>query len=559
MGTSHLPVHDIRSRTPESSAVKFARSQLEEKRSHSASGLEEAGSVEEDSFAQNANPPCEGEELEKGTQVSVETKQAIDDTAAPGDMPNMVQKLPAVASPPTTGGASANKEQNQQSELQMSNDASYDNLEKAVVDASTPPKSNPKFSPKIPAPDRTYDQMESAALQASSPPRSAQKPADTMVQDDPIAALDELEDAVEKINAEVPEIQASPEKKPKKAAPVVRTTKASQARISLAHGPKDNRRTSAIGKPRQSLATSQNAGQRVSSTSSIKSEQPGPNGDARAKRESIIPHSKPRPMSMQFKPPPPPARSTKAPTTSTFQLPGEAVAAKLKAAKEARMQKDAEDHKKKSFKARPAPSMGKTPTVRQTSTSKARESLMNGKPLASSVGPKRPASVATFRPTTSIKPAASAKPAVSSKTAAISRSSTSRVSAAQSRPKTGLAHSARPSSVMGTLTNQPRPRTSLTPKPNPPGTTSSRPSFSSAQTSGTAKAKVVFARTGVAKPSAEKEKREREEAAKKARADAAERSRLLSREWAEKQRAKKAGATAEAKELTAEIPTLEAS
>ncbi|CAD0096579.1 unnamed protein product, partial [Aureobasidium vineae] len=55
-----------------------------------------------------------------------------------------------------------------------------------------------------------------------------------------------------------------------------------------------------------------------------------------------IPHSKPRPMSMSFPTPPPPPKSSKAPTQSTFQLPGEAIAAKLKADKKARLQRQAE-------------------------------------------------------------------------------------------------------------------------------------------------------------------------------------------------------------------------
>ena len=57
---------------------------------------------------------------------------------------------------------------------------------------------------------------------------------------------------------------------------------------------------------------------------------------------ATIPHSKPRPMSMSFPTPPPPPKSAKTATQSTFQLPGEAIAAKLKADKEARLQRQAE-------------------------------------------------------------------------------------------------------------------------------------------------------------------------------------------------------------------------
>lgn len=79
-----------------------------------------------------------------------------------------------------------------------------------------------------------------------------------------------------------------------------------------------------------------------------------------------------------------------------------------------------------------------------------------------------------------------------------------------------------------------RPRTSLAPKPNPPAAPA-RPTFQAG------KGKEVFQRAAQAKTTAEQQKREKEEAAKQARAAASERSRQLSREWAEKQKMKKSG------------------
>lgn len=49
----------------------------------------------------------------------------------------------------------------------------------------------------------------------------------------------------------------------------------------------------------------------------------------------------------------------------------------------------------------------------------------------------------------------------------------------------------------------------------------------------------MYARFGAARDAAENEKREKEAAARSARAAAAERGRAASREWAEKQRVKK--------------------
>ncbi|KAF7192986.1 hypothetical protein HII31_05677 [Pseudocercospora fuligena] len=435
----------------------------------------------------------------------------------------------------------------------------YDQLEKAVVDASTPPRSERVNIPVIPVPDPTYDELEAAALSASTPPQIIAKPT-SPAPTDAISAMDALEDEVERINSEVPEVQTSPEKpKTRKVTPVVRTTKASQARISLAHGPKDAAKVPALGRPRQSSARqsiaqsqlSQSTAKRVTSTSSARSNPGSHDEDINVEKKEVnIPHSKPRPMSLQFPTPPPPPKSTKAPTKSTFQLPGEAIAAKLKAAKEARMQKEAEESTaKKTFKARPAPSFTKRPPppVRQTSTSKARESIMNGQPVATTSS-KRPHSVATTRLAMNKAPITTKKPDVPAKVAPKLTSSTNTSSSSKTRPVSGVPPKAakslsvtkRPSTVMGTLD---KPRTSLAPKPNPPATAQ--------KTNGTAKGKEVFNRVAQAKSNAEKEKREKEEAAKKARAAAAERGRQASRDWAEKQRLKKLGLKPETKPAAA--------
>ena len=284
------------------------------------------------------------------------------------------------------------------------------------------------------------------------------------------------------------------------------------------------------------MSVSQSGSRRVTSVSSEKSL--GDSTEAPEKKEAVIPHSKPRPMSMNFPVPKAPPKSTKAPTTSTFQLPGEAVVAKLKAAKEARLAREAEDAKKKAFKARPAPTSAKAPAVRQTSTSKARESLMGGKPPTTSAlaaSHRRASSVAASRPSTGGKPGTS-KPASSSST---KPPTSNRLSTAPAgAPKV----SKRPSTAMASLTNKTAPRASIA--HTGPTTFSGRPLSTAAPPkagSGTTKGKEVFNRTAQSKAAADKEKKEKEEAAKRARAEAAERSRQMSREWAEKQRAKKAG------------------
>ncbi len=64
-------------------------------------------------------------------------------------------------------------------------------------------------------------------------------------------------------------------------------------------------------------------------------------------------------------------------------------------------------------------------------------------------------------------------------------------------------------------------------------------SATTARTGKMAKGKEVFSRGKLAEEELQKQKRDKEAAAKKARAEAAERGRLASREWAEKQRVRK--------------------
>jgi hypothetical protein len=359
---------------------------------------------------------------------------------------------------------------------------------------------------------------------------------------DSIEALDAMDEAVEKVNLGIANAN-SPEKKPSpkavndkerpkktKPAPVVRLTKAAAARLSMAQtGNKDNSSSSSNVRPRPSTVPGRtnNVRQSVAPAATTK---PLP----KPKTETVIPHSKPRPVSLSFPTPPPAAKSSKAPTKSSFQLPGEAVAAKLKAAREERLKREAAaaaskssakasiDEKKPAFKARPVPStLKKTPSVRHTAASRARESMMTGdpapKPAASSstTGLKRSNTVGSTRPRPSMAPPTSTKPSQPTQLTVQKR--------------------ARPSSVLVTSGEI------AAAAPRQPSSSASRPSIAPAarSTSATSKGKEVYARFSAARNAAENEKKEKEDAARKARAAAAERGRAASREWAEKQKVKK--------------------
>nr|POE82246.1 hypothetical protein CFP56_67010 [Quercus suber] len=432
----------------------------------------------------------------------------------PSAMPNVISKLRDDA---VGQRSTSNKENMEPTETSPPTSPSFpveshgiDQVELPVQDTSP----NTEEVSRTPASRPTYDALETAAVKAATP-SSTPRRTSTLSASNAIDAMDALEDAVDKVNAELPDASVISQglKTKKKEAPVVRMTKGAQARISLAHGAAKT--TPSWGPPRQStLARSQGVKDAASSaklsgsTSSDKSDV----GGSREKKEVVIPHSKPRPMSVSFPPPKPLAKSSKPPTKSTFQLPGEVVAAKLKAAREERAEK--ETVMKRTFKARPAPVPSKVaPVVRETNSSKFRQSLMNPKTVQP-IGHRRANSVAPPQP----HPVAKVTPATST---------SNRLDSSH------LKVNKRPSTAMGNVGMARTP------------SRSSEMASSTAQrvpVKGTSKGKEVFNRAAAAKEALEKEKREKEEATKKARAAAAERSRQASREWAKKQEMKKTGA-----------------
>ena len=131
----------------------------------------------------------------------------------------------------------------------------------------------------------------------------------------------------------------------KKKASVTANSTAKRRPVSVAAPPK---RASSVG----SQTSSGTAPRRVASVSSQASD-----AASTASTAVVIPHSKPRPITMAFPPPPPPTKSSKPPTKSNFELPGEVFARKIAAQKEERRKRmEEEEKRRREFKARPAPS-----------------------------------------------------------------------------------------------------------------------------------------------------------------------------------------------------------
>jgi hypothetical protein len=205
----------------------------------------------------------------------------------------------------------------------------------------------------------------------------------------------------------------------------------------------------------------------------------------------------------------PKIKSTKPPTKPTFELPGEAVSRRKREAHEARLKaQEEEERKRREFKARPVRKSVLPSTVpRDTVASRGRQSKVGLENIEDGSLPvsKRGSTVGVHR-------------------LSILQLNMANISAPRA----------------------PGPPVPLVRKPS---TASSGPSVSGLAIQRTVsahevqaqrqRAKEIYNRDAKFAEDVEREKREREAAAKKSREEAAERGRQASREWAEKQRAKK--------------------
>lgn len=216
-----------------------------------------------------------------------------------------------------------------------------------------------------------------------------------------------------------------------------------------------------------------------------------------------------------------PIKSTKPLTHPTFELPGEAVARKLKEQRENRLKQQETDAEsiRKVFKARPVRA-SQAPVQKSNATSKARMSLARKSTESENIRNR----VSDIRP-------ASKRPASVPLGDANRRLSTLSVAKRTHAPVAD--------------------RSARTTRGPSLAATSSRLSISVATRRVTRngngahqsiRGREVFERNKTATEELERLRKEKEEAAKKARVEAAERGRLASRQWAEKQKARKISA-----------------
>ncbi len=415
-------------------------------------------------------------------------------------------------------------------------------------------ETEPQGEDKVANQNMTSDQEGS-----SSPPNV------TTRLEDSIDAIDALEDAIEQVDREMPSLPilgtsdaAHKSSTPSKvsAATSGKIAKAPAAKPSVAkrqvkvgenNGVRKGSSIKPVIKPKEAAPAQKPVPQRSQSTrkpsnaptsTAQKAEEPK-SGRATSNAVDYL-AMKRRPISVSLARPPTPPKPRKPSTTPTFQLPGEAIAAKAKALREERLKQEAEAQAaKRQFKARAVPKSsapGAAIVVKATAASRARESLMKGIQ-------EEPAKEQQLAKPDQSKRMSSAISAIDRRrmSAAITHKRASSVSvhpAAKATQPGGPGSKRTPS--VSTLTSRPVSMGSPKPGSNTGSVTKSTVPLTDAATQRN-KGREVFNRDRIEKQEREQERKQKEEAAKKARAEAAVRGRQASREWAERQKQKSMG------------------
>ena len=354
--------------------------------------------------------------------------------------------------------------------------------------------------------------------------------------EDSVEAIDALEEEIEKVGGLIPAGAngSSSHDKPKKQAKPQSTTIESKSSGRLktvrsdAHQKAvEARRQSTFVKPPESKPSSVASVKRarLSRGAALSSHTASEATGLTDRKGPAASHAVPKKrISSVHKAPFQPTKSTKPPTRPNFELPGEAIARKLKEQREERSKcEEDEAAKPRVFKARPV-RQSHAPAVKLTATTKARLSMAKGERLDNSKPAARPTSMATASPNKRLSTLSVPKRS----TPPIARRSTPPFANGAARlirgPSLNASTTIRAPSALGA---------------NRPAPTAEESALQKL------KGKEVFGRTRAEIADREKAKKEKEDAARKARADAAERGRIASRAWAEKQKAKKLEAVKE--------------
>ena len=351
--------------------------------------------------------------------------------------------------------------------------------------------------------------------------------------EDSVEALDALEEEIEKVGGLIPKSTtvASPVK-PEKQIKTMRKAVESKFNGSLRMkktntaaakaGPIEPtvRVRSIVSRPSMQPPTAKKASRPSGAATESKN-------DAASKKPMATPTTAPQEsqkahkrISSIHKAPFQPEKSTKPPTRATFELPGEAVSRRLKEQREERSKRE-EEEKSKQQVSKPRPvRRSEAPEVKLTATARARLSMAKGETIKPS----------SSKPDVS-KPRVSARP--SSVAPAASNKRLSSLSVAKRnpipQPATSSAGATRAPSLNASSTTR---KASM---PSAPRAAPTAKDLAHQKVKG----KEVFGRPKFEIQERENAKKEKEAAARKARAEASERGRAASRAWAEQQKLRK--------------------
>lgn len=264
---------------------------------------------------------------------------------------------------------------------------------------------------------------------------------------------------------------------------------------------------------------------------------PAANGGPDKKPDYLA--AKRRPISLQFPNPPPVPKSTKPVTQSTFKLPGEDVAAKLKQAKEERQKRmEAKEAEKKEAKPRP--------TIRKP---------VNTNPVPNksrlSTGGAMPVKEKENVPSGGLKRSSTVTGGKTNRASMIADRSKRSSMIGSAEQKAHSSSLSMPKQRAAATTTSPAANTSakrLSTRVSSTSLGGKSRNVSTASSTTATKGKEVFNRDGKTSEVLEREKRDKDDAVKKARADAAERGRQASKDWAAKQKKIKSEAAAARRE-----------
>lgn len=348
--------------------------------------------------------------------------------------------------------------------------------------------------------------------------------------EDSVEALDALEEEIEKVDGLIPntrEVQSPV--KTKKLAESSKKPKASTANSPMRV--KKNTVTPIEIEAKKPATSVRPAASRPSMQPPLKKTSASTGGVANRKHDvstrkqstsspTTITSSQPplkKRVSSIHKAPFQPAKSTKPPTRAVFELPGEAVARKLKEQREERLKREEE---KKPEQSVPKARLSHAPEVKLNAVTKARLSMAKGEPVNPTATQHGTLKAKSLVRTNSF---ASVGPNKRLSTLSVTKRST------KTPPANPSARVTRAPSLSAAATPR-NPSVSSDPRPAPTGDDLANQKM---------KGKEVFGRTKVEIMEREKERKEKDEAVKKARAEAAERGRAASRAWAEKQKLRK--------------------